>query len=280
MRLRTLLAEPMLHFVVMGILLFAIHRHMAPVGSGGNRIVVTQGIVADLAAQHEARWGRPPTRPELASLVESYVRDEILYREGVTLGLDRDDPVVKRRVRQKLEVMAEEETSAGAPSDAELSAYLAANASRFTRPAILTFEQVFLGSSAAGGSVERVALRQDLGRRGFDPTALRKPSLLPSEMTSTPTDLIARDFGAKFATALEQVPVGEWAGPIDSAFGAHFVRVLERAPAVVPALSDIRDAVVREWENERRQRARNDNYRRLRSRYDVDIDAALTGVTP
>jgi hypothetical protein len=172
-------------------------------------------------------------------LVESYVRDEILHREGVTLGLDRDDPVIKRRVRQKLEVMAEEETSAGVPTDVELSAYLAENSARFTQPAILSFEQVFLGAPAPG----------------------------------------ARDFGSKFATALEHAArrVGR---PIDSAFGAHLVRVVERTPAVVPPLSAVRDAAVREWENERRHRARNDSYRKPRSTYDVVIEARLPEATP
>ena len=271
MRFRQFLGEPMLHFVLIGLALFAIHRQLSPSASGGSRIVVTQGVIDDLAVQHEARWGRPPSRSELASLVESYVRDEILYREGVALGLDRDDPVVKRRVRQKLEVMAEEDTPVGVPTDAELSAYLAANAGRFTRPAVVSFEQVFIGSSATSARVELAALTRAAGP-DFDPRSLSKPSILPPTMTATPSDLVARDFGVAFAAALEKVPVGEWIGPVGSAFGAHFVRVVERTPAVVPALPEVRDAVVREWESERRQRARNDNYRRLRSSYVVEIE--------
>ena len=89
------------------------------------------------------------------------------------------------------------------------------------------------------------------------PRTLGKPTLLPHRMTRTPADLVARDFGASFAAALEKVPVGEWAGPIDSSFGAHYVRVSDRTPAVAPQLAAVRDHVVREWENERRQRARN-----------------------
>jgi hypothetical protein len=276
MQIRKLLGEPMLHFIVLGIALFAVHRQLTPGPSGGrNRIVVTRGVVSDLSTQHQARWGRPPSPSELTGLVDSYIHDEILYREGVALGLDRDDPVVKRRVRQKLEVMSEEETPVGTPTDAELSEYLARNAARFTRPMVMSFEQVFLGPSAAGARIERVGLQRDTSGTAFDPTGLRKPSMLPETMTASAADLVAREFGAAFEKALETVPVGEWAGPFDSTFGSHFVRVEERIPSVVPPLSEVRDAVVREWENERRQRAKDDSYQKLRRTYAVDIEAEL-----
>src|SRR6187549_1177323 len=155
MPIRTLLGEPMLHFLIIGIALFGAYRWVSPGDSGGRRIVVTQGVVDDLVTQHVAARGRDPSTTELNSLIESYVRDEILYREGVKLGLERDDIVVKRRVRQKIEIMAEEDAATRAPTDAELAAYLAANPARFVQPAILTFEQVFIGESTSGPEVVR-----------------------------------------------------------------------------------------------------------------------------
>jgi hypothetical protein len=273
---RRLLGEPMLHFLVIGIGLFAAYQWMAPVDSDGRRIVITQGVVDDLVTQHVAARGREPSSTELNHLVESYVRDEILYREGVRLGLDRDDIVVKRRVRQKIEVIAEEDASTRAPSDADLSAYLTANQARFVQPAILTFEQVFLGHAASGPAVVRaVAITREGLRSGTDPEKLGKPTLLPRRMTRAPADLVARDFGASFADALENVPVGEWVGPIDSSFGAHYVRVADRTPAAAPQLAAVRDQVVREWENERRQRARDDAYTKMRGEYQVSIETEL-----
>ena len=115
---------------------------------------------------------------------------------------------------------------------------------------------------------------------GTDPEELGKPTLLPHRMTRTPADLVARDFGDAFAAALEKVPVGEWAGPIDSSFGAHYVRVSDRTPAVAPQLAAVRDHVVREWENERRQRARNDAYAKMRGGYEVSIEAKLPTERP
>jgi PPIC-type PPIASE domain len=273
MRIQKLLGEPMLHFLLIGIALFGAYRWVSPGDSGGRRIVITQGVVDDLVTQHVAARGRKPSTTELNHLIESYVRDEILYREGVRLGLERDDIVVKRRVRQKIEMIAEEDASTRAPMDADLSAYLTANQARFVQPAILTFEQVFLGQPTSGhGVVHAVGVTREALRSGTDPENLGKPTLLPYRMTRTPADLVARDFGGSFAGALEKVPVGEWVGPIDSSFGSHYVRVSDRTPAVAPQLAAVRDHVVREWENERRQRARNDAYAKMRGEYHVSIE--------
>ena len=274
MRMRTLVGEPMLHFLLIGIALFAAYQWMSPVDSDGRRIVITQGVVDDLVTQHVAARGREPSPAEISHLIDSFVREEILYREGVKLGLERDDIVVKRRVRQKIELVEEEDASTRTPTDADLSAYLAANPARFAQPAILTFEQVFLGPSTEGrGVAHAVAVAQRILRNGADPAVVGRPTLLPYRMTRTPADLVARDFGASFARALETAPIGDWAGPIDSSFGAHYVRVSDRTPAVAPQLADVRDHVVREWENERRQRTRNDAYAKMRGGYEVRIEA-------
>src|SRR3954453_18407304 len=238
MRIRTLLGEPMLHFLLIGIALFGAYRWVSPGDSGGRRIVVTQGVVDDLVTQHVAARGREPSTTELNHLIESYVRDEILYREGVRLGVERDDIVVKRRVRQKVEMIAEEDASTRAPTDADLFAYLTANQARFVQPAILTFDQVFIGESTSGpGVVQVVAVTREALRNGADPDELGQPTLLPHRVTRTPSDLVARDFGASFAAALEKGPVGEWVGPIDSSFGAHYVRIADRTAAAAPPLA-------------------------------------------
>ena len=266
----------MLHFLLIGIALFGVYQWVSPSDSGGRRIVITQGVVDDLVTQHVAARGREPSSTELNHLIESYVHDEVLYREGVKLGLERDDIVVKRRVRQKIEMIAEEDASTRAPSDVDLFAYLTANPARFVQPAILTFEQVFIGESRSGPAVvQAVAITREGLRSGTDPGKLGQPTLLPYRMTLTPADLVARDFGASFAAALENVPVGEWVGPIDSSFGAHYVRVLDRTPAAAPQLAAVREHVVREWEHDRRQRARNDAYTKMRGEYQVSLETKL-----
>ena len=274
MRIRRLLGEPMLHFLLIGIALFAVYDRLSPGRSSGNRVVVTQGVVDDLVTQHVAARGRPPSTAELDHLIEAWVREEILYREGVTLGLDRDDIVVKRRVRQKLEVLAEEDASTAAPAEADLAAYLSAHQDQFIQPAVLTFEQIFVGHATGGPDVQLAVARvRDAVRRGDDLDRLGTPSLLPQRMMDVPSDLVARDFGTAFADALERAPIGAWTGPIQGSFGSHFARVTARTPSRVPPLDAVRGQVVREWENERRRRARDDGYAKMRSKYEVTIEA-------
>jgi hypothetical protein len=150
--------EPMLHFLLIGALLFFAYGRLNPADpASGERIVVSQALVDDLARQYQTRWMRPASEQELAGLVEAHVRDEIMFREGVALGLDRDDPVIKRRVRQKFDVMAEEQLARAAPGDAELQAYLTQHAQRFARPARVSFEQIYFDGSACTSTGPRRA---------------------------------------------------------------------------------------------------------------------------
>jgi len=275
---RRIAREPLLHFLLLGLALFAWFGRVAPDDDGGRRIVVTQAQVDLLATQFAATWNRPATPQELNGLVDSFIRDEILYREGKALGLDRDDAVVKRRVRQKLDVMFEESLAQSPPTDADLEAYLRAHPDSFRRPPVVTFQQLYFGAEA-GSEARAVAARTALGG-GADPAALGQGTLLPGRLDDTPLDLVARDFGAQFAERLSQLPVGEWAGPVTSGFGVHLVRVQALQPAQLPSLPEVREVVAREWENDRRQRAHEAAFARLRAEYAVDVQARLPGMPP
>jgi len=270
------LREPMLHFVLIGALLFFVYGRLNPARAPERRIVVTQAIVDDLARRHQARWMRAPSEQELAHLVEAHVRDEILFREGVALGLDQDDPVIKRRVRQKFEVMSEEQTAGGAPTDAELAAYMQQNAARFTQPAKLSFEQIYFDGSAPVKELSRrVAAARVALAKGADPARLGQPTMLPRVAEAMPLDLVAREFGTALSEQLPKLPMGTWAGPVASALGAHLVRVTALQPAMMPPLDDVRQQVARDWENARRDRSRSESYRKLREGYDVVIEPDL-----
>ena len=269
------LREPILHFALIGALLFFVYGRMNPGAAAGERIVVTPAIALDLARQHQARWMRAPSEQELASLVEAHVRDEIFFREGLAIGLDRDDPVIKRRVRQKLDVIAEEQLARAAPGDAELQAYLTQHAERFARPVRVSFEQIFFDGSAPVAEVQRAAATARAAlARGSKPAALGQPTMLPASVEQAPLDLIARDFGSNFAEQIGRLPPGQWRGPLASSLGAHLVRVSARTPVTVPPLHEVRQQVAREWENERREQSRDASYRKLRERYVVIIEPA------
>ena len=261
----------MLHFLLIGLLLFWVYGRLAPAGASNDRIVVTPPMVAAIAREYQARWQRPPTEQELANLVQAWVREEILYREGVAQGLDRDDPVIKRRVRQKLEVIAEEQLARDAATDADLQAYLERHAERFRRPGVVSFEQIYFAADAPAAQLQ--AARQT-AQRGGDPARLGQPTMLPRTSSDLPLDLVARDFGAEFSTQLHTLPLGGWSGPVRSAFGQHLVRMSARTAPAMPPLDEVRGAVAREWENERRAASLAASYQEMRSRYEVVIEAS------
>jgi hypothetical protein len=273
---RRILREPLLHFLLLGLALFACYGRVAPDDDGKRRIVVSQAAVDLLATQFQETWNRPPSPVELNGLVDSYVRDEILYREGVALGLDRDDAVVKRRVRQKLDVLFEESVAQNPATDADLQSYLDANPESFRLPAIVTFDQIYFGSDA--DAVPRLEQARAALARGADPATLGRATLLPSHHDAMPLDLVAREFGEEFAGQLARVTVSKWTGPVASGFGVHLIRVNNIQQARSPPLADVREVVAREWENERRQQAHAAALARLREQYQVEIQAALPPV--
>lgn len=274
-----LLREPLLHFLLIGAALFAAYGWLNPGEEAQHRIVVSQRQVEAIAAQFQGTWQRPPTTDELRGLVDTWVRDEMLYREGEALGLQRDDPVIKRRVRQKYEVMSEEALASQPPSDADLQAYLAAHADTFRKAGRVSYEQVLVVPSGSGEDVQAAvdAARAALAR-GIDPSSVGRPTMLPAREDDTALDLVARDFGENFAKQLESLPLNEWSGPVESGFGLHLVRLSARTPGGVPPLADIRAAVAREWESTRRREALEAQLQALRNRYEVVIDADLSQV--
>ena len=270
--------EPLLHFLLIGLALFLWYGRVAPDGTDASRIVVTQAQVDVLARQFEATWSRPPTPAELRGLVDTYVTDEMLFREGRELGLGEDDAVIKRRIRQKYQVMSEELLATEPPSDEELAKYLERHADRFRSAGTMTFEQVIVADVGAGAEREVERARKAL-EDGADPINVGRPTMLPSREDAAALDLVARDFGQEFVRQLEQVPLGQWHGPVQSPFGTHVVRVTQRTPGALPALDDIRVAVTREWERERRERALEANLAELRRKYPVVNEAPLPAAT-
>lgn len=267
--------EPLLHFLLIGLLLFLVYGRVAPPSDDGNRITVTQADIAALARQFQATWSRPPTPAELDGLVDNHVRDEILFREGTALGLLKDDTVIKRRVRQKLEVLVEEAGRSGVPSDAELAAYLERNPDAFRVPAVLDFEQVLFDATGSGAAPDpAIAAALAALNAGASAESQGKRSMLPGRVAGQPLDLVAREFGDEFAKALEHAPIGPWTGPIPSGFGLHLVRITRRVPGYLPGLDEARKAVTREWERNRRETALAENYERLLEEYEVVIEAA------
>ena len=271
---KAILREPLLHFLLIGLALFLVYGQVSPSGSDSRRIVVSQAQVDAMVSQFQGAMNRPPTAAELSGLIDSYVRDEIIYREGLSLGLTEDDTVIKRRVRQKYDLIAEEQ-DALAPTDVELLAFLKAHPESFSRPAIVTFDQIYFDPTSS--NPQRLFAAKSALANGGSPSGFGDPSMLPAKVADSSIELVADDFGDEFADKLGTVPVGKWVGPLASSLGVHLVRVNARSAPSLPPLDEIRAEVSREWENDRRARSRDGNYRKLRDDYEVVVEATLPG---
>ena len=272
MSVRSLVREPLVHFLLIGLALFLLYGQVSPGDSESKRIVVSQVQVDDMARQFHSAFNRVPTPAELRGLVRTFVREEIIYREGLALGLDQDDAVIKRRIRQKYELIAEEEQRS-APTDANLAAYLKSNPAEFIRPPVVSFEQLFFDPATT--SPEAVDAANAALAKGADPAGVGQPTMLPAMIAGTSLDLVERDFGKDFATQVASAPIGRWAGPIVSGLGVHLIRVTGRSEPAVPPLREIRAAVAREWEREQRRRSSDADYRKVRAQYNVVVEAKL-----
>jgi hypothetical protein len=271
--MRNALREPLLHFVVMGLLLFAFFEWRGG-GSGAGRIVVTSGQLQHFAAGFARTWQREPTEAELKGLVDEYVKEEMAAREAFVEGLDRDDAIIRKRLRQKLEFLVEDAVDQAPPTEADLQAWLTAHADAFRVEGQVALRQVFLRRDRTGASAEatRLLARLRAAGTGADTARLGDPTTLPPELSLGPVREVGLTFGEAFARAVEAAPLGQWTGPVESAYGLHLILVRERLPPSVPGLAAVRPKVVGEVIAERRKRALTALYDGLLTRYRVTIE--------
>lgn len=274
--LRRWLREPLLHFLLLGLAIFGAYRLLGPDQQPPSSIVVTEGIINGQIESFSRTWLRPPTPQEVEGLIREYVREEVYYREGMALGLDRDDTVIRRRLKQKLEFVAEAAGMATEPTDDDLRAYLAAHTDSYLTDARVSFVHVFLSAERRGDAVEQDAARllADLQSSSgpIDPAAFGDPTLLGRRFEDVLLRDVATQFGDAFADQVAALPVGEWQGPIKSGYGVHLVLVGAKTESRVPGLDEARTALRRDWLNEQRITANEKYYQSLLQRYTVTIE--------
>jgi peptidyl-prolyl cis-trans isomerase C len=257
---RRLLREPFVHFLVLGGLIFLIYgasRGARPtggsvgVGEPDRRIVIGAADIEALRASFRAAWRRDPTPDELGDQIETFVHEEILFREGKGLGLDRDDVVVRRRLIEKMSALARPQTPLGDPSRADLQRWYDRYRHRFFIPGRLSFEQRFFDpkrrSDAAADARAALAAVAEADRG--DATALGPGDefVLPAQMIEK-TDLqVAHLYGEAFAAALQAAPIRAWHGPVASSFGQHLVFVIDRQPGRLPPFAEVEKSVRADW---------------------------------
>jgi hypothetical protein len=253
---------------------FGLIRDPAP--EAPNRIVVDAGQVAQLRAQFNRTWMRPPTDAELAGLIENHVRDEVFYREALAMGLDQNDPLIRRRMRQKLEFILEDFSADSKPSDQELNRFLGQYPDRFRLEPQISFHQVYLNPDKYGNLETHAArILKDL-QAGAKPESLGDPTLMRRTFELAPLSIIARSFGDAFAQDIAKLSPGGWTGPLYSGLGGHLVMVTEHSKARMPELTEVRAQVEREFLAQRRRELKDLAYRKLREGYEVVMESGAT----
>lgn len=272
--MKSLLREPLVHFLLIGAALFLVFELFDnPAGQQSSRIEITNGQVEYLRASFTRARQRQPTEQELQGLVDGYVREEIFYREALALGLDKNDSVIRRRLKQKLELMSDDIAGITLPSEEQLQEFLETHHESFWIEPKIAFRHVFLDIAQRGISVEDEAAELlavlSKGENKSDPDALGDSLMQPKEFNLLPLSEIAKLFGEPFSLELMNYKPGKWSGPVQSGYGLHLVLVNEQVAGRLPQLDEIRKTVEWEWTAANRKELKENIYNELRKKYTV-----------
>lgn len=263
-RAKRLVREPLVHFLVAGALIFGTW------GGGSDAadrsITVTEAQVRGLTGQWEQQWNRQPTPAEVDGLIRDLIKDEVYYREALRLGLDKDDIIIRRRMRSKMEFLVAAQAENETPSDVALQRWLDTHRRDYMTNATLSFDQIYVTGDFTRA---RAALAQL--DKGADPATMASPLSVPPTLDNTPAGDIDRQFGDGFAKAIAALPPGRWAGPVASGFGQHLVRLRKLTPGAVPTLASVRKAVENDWREANRVGRENAAYQALLDGYTIRI---------
>jgi hypothetical protein len=276
------LREPLLHFLLIGgaiYLLYGAFAETAPEETD-KTIVVSAGEVEWMQTSWQKRWNRLPTPDELAGLIQQYIRETVLYREALTMGLNKHDQVIRRRLAQKLEFLAKDLVALTPPTDEELVAYFDAHQDRYQEPALYTFTQVFFNPDKRGDTTldDAEAVKATLTARGDaieDAGALGDDFMLQSYYPEKDPLEIQKLFGSGFTESLMDLTPGQWHGPVLSGYGTHLVYVSSIHEPSPPVFAQVRERVVQDWTSERSEELNEQFYANLRGSYTIVIEESV-----
>ncbi len=271
-----LMKEPLLHFLVLGALIFAAYSFVGDDGPAEDEILVTRGQQDRLVAAFQTTWKRPPTQREFDGLVDNWIREEIAYREAVEMGLDANDMILRRRLRQKFELVAEDIVSLVEPTTEELEQFLADNPADYAQDSTYSLRQIFFSTDTRGDSArqdaEQALLLLQTDPQLTNPETLGDVAALPYRLVGEPETDVSAQFGRDFAAALRAVELGRWHGPVRSGYGLHLVMIDEYVPGRAPTLEEVERSVRRDWLTRQRDQAIDRLYERLRAEYQIRVE--------
>jgi len=268
--MQKIVREPLLHFLVAGAALFLLYHFVSDSEPAGDeQIVVTAGHIEHLTTLFLKTRQRLPTESEMTGLIDDFVVEEILYREAKNIGLDQDDTIIRRRLRQKMEFLFED-FSRAEPSREDLQEFLAENPERFRTQARITFEHVYLPEASRAEA--ELLLTEIESTDSVTADDLFLSGLLPPRFELARQAEITAHLGGEFTEQLFDLDRGRWVGPVDSPFGVHLVYVEEVVPGRLPELDELKDVVTRDWQVVRRAEAEREILEKLRAKYTVTIE--------
>ena len=275
------LGEPLIHFLLLGAVLFAVDRYVPPArGSGpsSQQIQLSLDDLAQLALQFQAQWRREPTPEELTRLIENKVQNEVLYREALAMGLDKDDEIVKRRMVQKMQFLAEDVSAAREPTSAELKSWFEKNSANFAEPNRVSFRHLYFSPDRRGQRARDDAAKAlvKLARQPQDAqvaNSLSDPFMFQDYYRDRAPEFLGKEFGPKFAQAVAKLPPGSWQGPVESGLGWHLVFVDTVISGRVPAFEEVERDVKSAWLGEQKELAWRKAYEAMRAKYTVLLPA-------
>lgn len=271
-----------MHFLALGAVLFGVYAltNRGPaVAPTSRQIVLTLDDLRQMQITFAAKWQRPPTQREMIAMFEDRVREEILYREALAMGLDKDDTIVKRRMAQKMEFLAADVSGAHEPTPQELRSWYEKNGERFSQPGRVTLHHLYFSPDRRGARAKddaAKALRSVSGKRGDDPAVARvgDPFMFQSYLADRDPSELAKEFGPGFARGVFGLAPGSWLGPIESGYGWHLVFVDAATPLRVPTFEEIQPEVTAAWKAEQHSEAARKAYEAMRAKYQLIVPAA------
>ena len=279
-----LLREPLVHFMFIGVIIYALYGVFAePVVEENDRtIVVTAGEIEWMRASWQKRWNRPPTKEEFDGLIQQYIKETVLYREALTMGLNKHDMVIRRRLAQKLEFLAKDLVVLTPPTEAELQAYFDEHQARYRQPTLYTFTQVFFDPDKRGDATrdDAEAVKATLIAQGDaidDPGALGDGLMLQNYYPLKDRAEIQKNLGSGFTDTLITLAPGQWHGPVLSGFGVHLVYVNSIIEPPPPEFAGVRERVIADWSLDRGNELNDKFYTNLRGQYSIVIEEPEPG---
>ena len=273
------LREPLLHFLFIGTAIYVLYGVVAePVPDKTEKtIVVSAGEIEWMRTSWQKRWNRPPTPEEFDGLVQQYIRETVLYREALTMGLNQHDQVIRRRLAQKLEFLAKDLVALVPPTEEELVAYFKANKDRYQEPALYTFTQVFIDPDKRGDATlsDAETIKATLIGQGDaieDAGALGDDFMLQNYYPKRDETEIRKLFGSGFAQSLVDLAPGQWHGPVLSGYGTHLVFVSGIHEPPPPVFAEVRGRVMEDWTTEKGEELNEQFYANLRDSYTIVIE--------